>query len=269
MIPLTRTNLILGESPLWNYFNNTLYWIDIERHSLYLYTDHSQEQVLELDRMPTSIGLIDSSKLLMATDSSCGVFDLRQNKYFDLIQVNDMTIKNTRLNDGKSDYSGNYWVSSKDLHNQHRGALFILQHHEFVPILGDIGIGNGLAFTSDKKNMYFSDSSYGTSTKYNLISHTLANPQIIYQSQDKNITPDGACLDSNNNYWCALWGGSCVLNIQNQQVISIPTQNPTCPCFGGHYMDHLFVTSANSHIYYKKMDIIGLRETPVDIWHLM
>ena len=60
--------------------------------------------------------------------------------------------------------------------------------------------------------------------------------------------PDGAAVDVDGNYWCAMYEGGRVLQISPQGRILAnhytPALCPTMPCFGGNDGRTLYVTSA-------------------------
>ena len=49
----------LGESPLWNAMNQTLYWVDIDGYKIKQYHDESGIIEHKMDKKPTCLALID------------------------------------------------------------------------------------------------------------------------------------------------------------------------------------------------------------------
>jgi sugar lactone lactonase YvrE len=271
---LTTNKYKLGESPIWNYFNDTLFWVDIDGYKIVQFDDKKVVEHNIFDK-PTSLGLIDGTKLFVTVQESCGIYDMRSREYLKLREVDKMIIKGTRLNDGKTDRKGRYWISSKDLDGSNQiGSLFMIADNKFIPIFGQVGIGNGLAFSKDNNIMYFSDSLVGTITKFELNDIMLTNSKIIYQSNlNKSIVPDGGTVDCNDTYYSAIWGGYTIQLFDNMNSeIHVPTKYVTSVAFGGVNYDRLFVTSAmdsttniGGEIYYQKHNINGVREVPVNI----
>ncbi|HEY0205082.1 MAG TPA: SMP-30/gluconolactonase/LRE family protein [Acetobacteraceae bacterium] len=60
--------------------------------------------------------------------------------------------------------------------------------------------------------------------------------------------PDGASVDRDGFYWCAVFGGGCLLRFDPdgrlERQVLVPAQYPTMPAFGGADLGTLFVTSA-------------------------
>jgi sugar lactone lactonase YvrE len=61
--------------------------------------------------------------------------------------------------------------------------------------------------------------------------------------------PDGAAVDSQGNYWCAMFEGGRLLKLSPAGVlldeIAVPVRCPTMPCFGGDDLRTLYLTSAS------------------------
>jgi sugar lactone lactonase YvrE len=60
--------------------------------------------------------------------------------------------------------------------------------------------------------------------------------------------PDGAAVDSQGNYWVAMFEGGRILKLSPRgeilQDIPVPAQCPTMPCFGGDDGQTLYLTTA-------------------------
>lgn len=70
----------------------------------------------------------------------------------------------------------------------------------------------------------------------------------MYHSLDPG-GPDGAAMDWHEFYWCAVFGGGCLLCFDPdgrlERKIEMPVQYPTMPAFGGPGLGTLFLTSAS------------------------
>ena len=60
--------------------------------------------------------------------------------------------------------------------------------------------------------------------------------------------PDGAAVDAEGAYWCAMFEGQRLLRLAPDgrllQALPLPVRCPTMPCFGGPDLRTLYVTSA-------------------------
>lgn len=271
MNELQNSKCILGESPIWNFFTNSLFWVDILDKKIYEYNDYKIKKY-KLDKKPTSIGVIDFTKIFLTLEDSVGTYDFRDQKYHEIQKID--LADGVRLNDGKCDRKGIYWVGGMD-ENNHKNFLYKYKNKTLNPILGSIGISNGLAWNKDNTKMYFSDSH---SREIYSFDYTNENPDcrnLLYKSPDDS-TPDGATIDNNDTLYSCQWGGSKILGFNNNKVkeISLPIRYPTSCCFGGKDMNIFFITSSslldknihNGKLFYCKIpNSIGIRETPVII----
>ncbi|MDQ6882212.1 MAG: SMP-30/gluconolactonase/LRE family protein, partial [Pseudomonadota bacterium] len=61
--------------------------------------------------------------------------------------------------------------------------------------------------------------------------------------------PDGAAVDVEGNYWCAMYEGGRLLQVSPAgevlQDIAAPVMCPTMPCFGGEDLKTLYLTTAS------------------------
>jgi sugar lactone lactonase YvrE len=88
--------------------------------------------------------------------------------------------------------------------------------------------------------------------------------------------PDGATVDSQGNYWCALFEGQQLAKLSPAgeviELIELPVRCPTMPCFGGDDLRTLYVTSSrekrpvqeleqfplSGHVIATRVDVPGL-----------
>ena len=273
MEQLNPTQYKLGESPIWNHFNNSLYWVDIENYSVHSYDDHKVASYY-VPKKPTAIALIDGVQMFTIVEDGYGILDSRTpTKFIQLHKEYNCNKNGTRLNDAKCDHNGNLWIGSMDRKQKNRtGSLYKLQNSGYLePVINNIGISNGLAFSKFNSTMYFSDSLTGELWSYTYSNHP-STKKLIHHT-NKGVVPDGGTVDMNNKYYSAMWGGSNITVFNHDKIVNhidVPAKFPTCPCFGGVDMDRLFVTSAvdqetgsGGHVYWMKTDTKGIKETRI------
>ena len=110
-------------------------------------------------------------------------------------------------------------------------------------------IANGMAWRSDNKVFYFSDSVYHAvfAYDYDLVTGNISGRRELFKIEDG--VPDGMCIDTDDNLWVAVWGGNRVEKRSGATgellaVIEVPAVQTTSCCFGGENMDTLIITSA-------------------------
>ena len=231
---IIKNKNLLGESPIWNNFNNKFYCVDIIDKKIKSFDDNSIE-IFNLDKMPTCLSVIDSSKLLTVVEDGIGIYDFRNNSYNYMLKIDASKV---RFNDGKCDKNGILHIGTMDRNEKECiGSIYKYENNQLIELIPNIGISNGIAFSKDNKIMYHSDSLKG---------EIYQNNNLFYKYE--NISPDGATVDDYDNYYSCLWGGSRI-DIFNEfkldRSINLSVTYPTCCCFGGSVMDKLFITSAS------------------------
>lgn len=171
--------------------------------------------------------------------------------------------KLTRFNDGKCDSYGRLWAGSMysehlpDSEREGRGSLYSFDHaFKLKSHLKDLGISNGLAWSSDNRLMFFIDS---LSKRVYVFDYDLQNGEISNQRVlvDYNINPeyseygfpDGMTIDERGKLWIACFNGGRVLRVDPEtaqilQAVILPAKNITSCCFGGKNYDTLYITTA-------------------------
>jgi len=121
-----------------------------------------------------------------------------------------------------------------------------------------VTVSNGLAFSPDNKTLYHADTTAHriSSYEFDLENAKLGKGRCFRQfSAEKGIEyngrPDGAAVDSEGAYWCAMYEGSRLLRISPSgdvlDEIPLPVRCPTMPCFGGEDLRTLYLTSARQN----------------------
>lgn len=250
---------LLGESPIWNYLNDTFYWVDIDDYKIKSLNDFSIEEY-KLEKKPTCLALIDSNQIFTVVEDGLGIYDFRTNKYNYLNKIDDTEV---RFNDGKCDKNGILHIGTmcRDRPRRPIGCIYRYENKKLQELIPNIGTSNGISFDSSN-NMYFSDTSKKSIFKINDKSLDLVN---IYD----NVGPDGSTIDNKNRYYSCLWGGSGIDIYSNDKLVNtikLCSKNITCCCFGGNNMNRLFITSAyindidNGKINILKSDYLGIKE---------
>ena len=153
------SNNLLGESPTWDSINQKLYWIDIikkEIHS-YLYLNGIQES-FQMDQMIGCLALTKQNSLIVALQDGIYHFD-PNSEDLQLLAVPKDLNNEIRFNDGKCDPYGNFLAGTMALDEKRFiGTLYLFTEKKIYPLLREIGISNGIAFSLDGRILYFNDS---------------------------------------------------------------------------------------------------------------
>lgn len=246
----------LGEGPLWHPAEKKLYWTDILTGTLYrTNTDLTSYEKTFLDIQVGAFAFRKSGGMILASDHGFmeWTFEDHQIAYL----WNPLIGRNApRFNDGKVDPAGRFWAGSLDPQHQ-KAKLYRLDpdggHHT---ILNDIGISNGLDWRPDHKWMYYTDSYQYTIYEfdYDLKSGNITHqkPFIVLPKDEREIVPDGLCVDAEGFIWSAQWNGWRIVRYNPQgepvAIVKVPAQRVTSCCFGGENLDLLLITTSRADL---------------------
>ncbi|KPV45868.1 hypothetical protein SE19_08010 [Acidiplasma aeolicum] len=254
----------LGESPM--FFNDTLYWIDINSgtlHSMYKNTFSS----VKLDEIITFIAPHNDG-IIYSTRNSINFYNTEK-AYKNALFKMDFQ-KNVRFNDGKCDHSGRLFAGTMDINEKNPIGKLYKFEKEPENILENVIISNGMAWSMDGSTMYYIDS---PTRKIRVFNYDNINGEIISEGQSIDVSaspgvPDGMTIDSEDNIYVAFFGGSHVLKLNKSGKIlleiELDAENVSCCTFGGDDFRTLFITTAfngrnGGGIYMFNNDVPGIK----------
>ncbi|QIL82811.1 SMP-30/gluconolactonase/LRE family protein [Diaphorobacter sp. HDW4A] len=265
----------LSESPFWHPLEARLYWVDIAGRALLRWRP-GDAQVERWD-MPSEPGCIAPAR---AGGVAAGLVVALRDRICHaaawggaLREVARLPVDaaSQRANDGKCDALGRLWVGT--VHEPASGPrqpvaglycvdLRSASESSVRLMLDGVATANGLAWSPDGDRMYWSDTPahairvwdcdarlepVGAPREFHAFVHKPAGWQPGMAGYGGR--PDGATVDAEGNYWCAMYEGARVLQFSPDGVLlaelAVPVQCPTMPCLGGPSDDTwLFVSSA-------------------------
>ena len=157
-----------------------------------------------------------------------------------------------RSNDGAVDTQGRFWVEAFNdptlIEPKEEGVLFRLDHNGTLQTMYEnMTIPNGITWNAEDSTMFLTDSPPQNVYAFDYDKETgdISNRRVFYHHDEEGVHPDGHAMDIEGNIWHACYGGSKVIRISTQGVVTgvihLPTRNITCPTFAGA---ELFITSA-------------------------
>ena len=256
---------ILGEGVLWRALDKTIWWVDIQGCRLHCLTWPSQ--VLKTYETPGRVGSFsfiegDAKRLLIACENKMGVFTPESGVVTWLGLPISSINPGVRLNDGRTDAHGRFWVGTMAEGEIGDGVLpahLYRVDKSGLPqcILGDIHVSNGLCWSPSGDWMYFADSPSGNVYRASYDMEYGVAGMFKPFASFANESPDGAVTDSSGNYWTALWGGSrvAVLDTDGNEIseLNLPISQPTCVAFAGDDLNLLCITSAKDGLSANEM----------------
>ncbi|WP_405562285.1 SMP-30/gluconolactonase/LRE family protein [Polaribacter sp. Asnod6-C07] len=249
-----KTKAVLGEGAIWNYKTQELYWVDIEGKQLNVFNPKSKEnKVLKTkSRIGTVVPFTKEEALIALED---GVHKMNLNSGESTL-FTDMKneLSGSRLNDGKCDPAGRFWVGSMHFNQlKNKANLYtITSENILIKKVDSVTISNGIVWTSDKKTMYYIDTPTSSIKAFDYDNKTgeITNGKVVVQIPESLGFPDGMTIDEENMLWVGMWNGNAVIRFNpiNGKVISkieVPAHNITSCAFGGENLDILYITSAS------------------------
>jgi sugar lactone lactonase YvrE len=252
--PVSSVRAQLGECPLWSPTDGRLYWIDIDGRAVHRHDPTSGlDETRSAPGRPGSIALTTApGRLLVAIEGRIAFFDWSTGAWQDWIDLEPEDTGN-RMNDGRCDRAGRFWVGSMLADTDAGRSTGILHRVEpdggTMAVRSGIGIPNGLAFAPDGRTMYFADTHRDLVWAYDYDPATgePTNERVFLDFETLPGRPDGATVDEAGCYWIACVYGSVVLRVtpagRVDRRVPVPVPKPTMAAFGGDDLSTLFVTT--------------------------
>jgi sugar lactone lactonase YvrE len=247
-----------GESPVWHAVESALYWVDIPDMMVHrLHPASGKYSSWKMDSEPSALAVDVDNNLVVATRNGFVYLNTSTGEVEDIAPA-PFDPKIMRFNDGRVDPAGRFWVGTLyEPRDQPKAEMHVLENGKLRQAwAGGMTNSNGLAWTPDGKTMFHADT---TSHRidvydYDLASGTHSNGRNLVTFEADKTTgtyggrPDGAAIDSEGNYWIAMYEGGRILKLSPTgellQQVDLPLKCPTAVCFGGPDLRTLYVTSA-------------------------
>lgn len=244
----------LGECPVWSPAEQVLYWCDIDGRAIHRFDPKSgDDDHRPLPVRPGSLALtMEPGRLVVAAEYQVGYFEWDGPRFEPWV---DLEAPNTgnRLNDGRTDPAGRFWVGSmfeRPSEGRRSGLLHRVDPDGATSIWREeVGVSNALAFSPDGTTMYWADTAQNTvwAHDYDPSTGTMGASRVFADFKDVPGKPDGACVDAEGCLWVACVFGSALARFTPRgdldQLMQLPVDMPTMPAFGGRDLDTIFVTS--------------------------
>lgn len=253
------TPMQLGECPIWHPEEQSLYWIDIPAMQVHrLHPESGMHRAWPLPSEPGCIARCSSGGLVVAMRSGIVLLDTDTGALTPLVDAPYDTTR-LRFNDGRCDAAGRLWVGTLyEPRDRADAPLYRFEHGKLTDSGNRATVSNGVAFSVDNKTLYHSDTTSHKISTYDFDAMTgeLTNGRIFQQfSMDKTANyggrPDGAAVDSENAYWCAMFEGARVLRFSAKgellHEVQLPVRCPTMIAFGGPDLRTLYITSGRQN----------------------
>lgn len=243
---------VTGEGPMWHPDEKRVYWVDIPQGRLFRYNpaDGAHEQVYQGEQIGGFTIQTDGSLLLFMAKGAVRIW--RGGELTTIIERIPGE-ENSRFNDVIADPAGRVFCGTMPT-PERGGNLYRLDtdgsiHH----LLGDIGVSNGLGFTPDRQQMYYTITHDKKIYLFDYAAATgaITNQRVFVDAATAPGSPDGMTVDAAGYVWSAHWDGSCLIRYTpdgiEERRVEFPTKKVSCVTFGGPDYTDMYVTTAGGN----------------------
>jgi sugar lactone lactonase YvrE len=243
---------LCGECPVWDETTSTLYWVDAVGRRFYRYEARTRRHQIVSEGVEI-YGFRRNQKGGFVITNPSGIWFwsaggtprlLAEEVYGVKCQMNDCTAdSHGRL------YAGTTYFDTAVTYKL--GHLLRVDNNGAVAILDEgFHLSNGIAFSTDERTMYFTDSVGRRIYAYDYDAATgdVRNRRVLIEVPREEGIPDGLTVDAEGFLWSAQWYGSSVVRYDPdgrvERRIQTPAKQTSSCAFGGAQLDELYITSA-------------------------
>jgi sugar lactone lactonase YvrE len=284
----------VGESPLWRADEAAWYWVDIPNATIHRWQPANGRHDRWITREQIACIAFDATGTLIA-GMRTGLFalTLREDGATDatLLAAPSMPRDGMRFNDGRCDRQGRFWAGTMLMDMALGAACGALYRYTSeaglsAPVVDDLIVQNGLAWSPDGTTMYLSDShasrrliwayDYDTTRGMPHLETRRIFADLHTAGSAPGGRPDGAAVDRDGGYWTCANDGAAVLRYTASGTLDLtvplPVRKPAMCAFGGADNGTLLVTSIrlpdtpdhapDGMVLALRPGITGISETP-------
>ncbi len=238
-----------GEGPLWHPIEKRLYWVDIPAGRMFRFDPATgrHEQCYGGEVIGGFTIQADGALLLFMEK---GAVKIWRDGELTTVLEDIPEERETRFNDVIADPAGRVFCGTMATPNR-PGRLYRLDTDgAYTQVVDNVGVSNGLGFTLDHRQMYYTDSTALKIYRFDYDEETgdISNQQVFVEVPPDSGIPDGMTVDALGHVWSARWDGSCLVRYTpegtEERRIAFPAQKVSCATFGGEDYTDMYVTTA-------------------------
>lgn len=245
-----------GEGPMWHPTEKKVYWCDIPNGRLFRYDPKTgqHEKCFEHGVVGGYTIQADGALLLFMAK---GAIRLWKNGQLTTLRESLAGEEDSRFNDVIADPLGGVFCGTMTSKTS-PGRLYRLDTDgKITNLLENIGCSNGMGFTLDRKQMYYTDTGARKIYlfDYDGKSGAITNQKVWLDTTEESNAgggyPDGMTVDAEGFIWSARWDGSCLVRYNRDgkevQRIGFPAKKVSSVVFGGEDYSDMYVTTAGGN----------------------
>jgi sugar lactone lactonase YvrE len=240
----------VGENPLWHPMESSLYWCDIPNGLLLRYDPAtSTESRLYVGEAVGGFTIQANGDLLLFMERGKVAIWRRDHLRIIISELPDE--RTTRFNDVIADPVGRVLCGTMST-PERKGRLYRLDTDGSIHVLlENVGCSNGMAFSLDRKHLFYTDSEAREIYRfaYEAATGTLSERIVFARVSDGEGLPDGATMDAEGYLWSARWDGGCIARYAEdgtiERTILVPARKAASLTFGGPGLNDIYITTAN------------------------
>ena len=251
MIPelIADYGCVTGEGPLWHADEKRVYWLDIPQGRMLRYDPATgkHEQCYQGEIVGGATLQADGTLLMFMAKGAVKVW---RDGFVRTILEEIPDERESRFNDVIADPGGRVFCGTMPAKDR-LGRLYRLDPDgTLTKLLEGITCSNGMGFTPDRKQMYYTDSMKREIYLFDYDEGTgdISNQRLFVRTPEGDGIPDGMTVDAEGFIWSARWDGSCLVRFRpdgsEDRRIMFPAKKVSCPIFGGYNHADIYVTTA-------------------------
>jgi len=239
----------VGENPLWHPDEQRVYWCDIPTGRIFRYSPATgvHEQCYQGEVVGGFTVQADGALLLFMARGAVKIW--REGQLTTVLEdIPDE--RESRFNDVIADPEGRVFCGTMPSPGRLGRLYRLAPDGSIVKVLEEIGTSNGMGFTPDRKQMYYTDTREREIYRFDYERATgeISNRRVFVRVPPGEGGPDGMTVDAEGYVWSARWGGGCLVRYspdgEEERRIAFPARKVSSVIFGGPDYTDIYVTTA-------------------------